>query len=87
MRPAHPGANVGVEPRGLPRQLVGEQVQRTHLLEQRLELTIVDRHPRRTLTKFRARVGPGGPTQALDVVYEDLAPVGTPAPLTTWWSP
>ena len=86
MRPAHPGAHVGVEPGGLSRQLIGEPMQLTHLLKQRLELAVVDWHSRRTLTKPSARVGPGGPTQTPDVVYEDLAPVGTPAPLTTWWS-
>ena len=42
--PAQPRTDVGVEPHFLPRDLVGEPMQVSHLLEQGLELRIVDRH-------------------------------------------
>jgi hypothetical protein len=38
------GADVRVNPRSLPSDLVGEPMQLAHLLEKRLELLIVDRH-------------------------------------------
>ena len=42
--PAQPRTDVGVEPHFLARDLVGEPVQVSHLLEQGLELHVVDRH-------------------------------------------
>ncbi len=42
--PAQTGPNILVEPRSRGCQLVGEPVQVAHLLEQRLELHVIDRH-------------------------------------------
>ena len=42
--PAQPRTDMGVEPHFLARDLVGEPVQVSHLLEQGLELHVVDRH-------------------------------------------
>ena len=40
--PAQTGANIGVNPCVLTRDLVSESVQAAHLLEQRLKLTVGD---------------------------------------------
>jgi hypothetical protein len=47
--PAQTSANVRVDPRSLSRDVVRESVQRSHLLEQRLEPLVIDRQEPRTL--------------------------------------
>lgn len=57
--PAQTGADVRVEPRVLARELVGESVQLTNLVEKRLERRIVDGHELRVPCRLDASLAAG----------------------------
>lgn len=59
--PAQTSPNVRVDPRLLTRDLVSEAVQRTHLLEERLELRVFDRHDRGNRTSLDHSPASGTP--------------------------
>lgn len=70
--PAQTSQNIGLDPRVRWRELVRELVQLAHLLEQRLELPIVDRHDRTERTPLNDSYA----LAPLVLAHEDSADLG-----------